>query len=79
MVHYAGFGAIGGAEIRRRMDEALGTTMIAGQPVKPSLGKWTQLGDCLDWLVVALTSGVFPKLFSIAMRGVGARPLASRQ
>ena len=51
-----------------RLAAAIDECMLARCPVQPSTGKWTQLGLCLDWWVLALTANVFTHLFGFAMR-----------
>ena len=48
---------------------AIDDVVLSRCPVQPSMGKWTQLGECLDWFMLSMAGSLFPNLFQHAMRG----------
>ena len=48
----------------------LQASVTGSSPTTPQLGKWTQLGLCLDWFVVGFMGNFIPSLFAFAFSGV---------
>ena len=58
---------------RLRLRNALITSVFSKTPTTPQVGKWTQLGLCIDWFFLALTNNVGPNAFSSAFQKMEAK------
>ena len=55
---------------KARLRAALHSTALSKSPRTPQVGKWTQLGECVDWFALALTSSFLPELFSFGFQNI---------